>query len=56
MKNILVILATAFALTPLVQAQRTATSVDKIRLPEGFEIELLYSVPRDDLNLRDRLE
>lgn len=29
-------------------AQRTATPADKIRLPEGFEIELLYSVPRDD--------
>ena len=28
-------------------AQRTATLADKIRLPEGFEIELLYTVPRD---------
>ena len=51
MKILRVILATAFALAPLAQAQRTATSVDKIRLPEGFEIELLYSVPRDDHNL-----
>ena len=48
MRNILAILATAFALVPLAQAQRTATSADKIRLPEGFKIELLYSVPRDD--------
>ena len=28
-------------------AQRNAASPDKIRLPEGFEIELLYTVPRD---------
>ena len=28
-------------------AQRNATAPDKIRLPEGFKIELLYSVPRD---------
>ena len=48
MKNILVILATAFALTPFAEAQRTATNPEQIRLPEGFEIELLYSVPRDD--------
>ena len=25
-----------------------APSVEQIRLPEGFKIELLYSVPRDD--------
>jgi putative heme-binding domain-containing protein len=29
-------------------AQSIATSPDRIRLPEGFEIELLYSVPRDE--------
>ncbi len=28
--------------------QRSATSPDQIRLPDGFEIELLYSVPRED--------
>ena len=28
-------------------AQRNAASPDKIRLPEGFKIELLYTVPRD---------
>lgn len=28
-------------------AQGTATPPEKIRLPEGFEIELLYSVPRE---------
>ena len=28
--------------------QRSATSPDQIRLPDGFEIELLYSVPRAD--------
>jgi len=48
MSSILTILATVFAFVPFAEAQRTATSVDKIRLPEGFEIELLYSVPRDD--------
>ena len=29
-------------------AQRSATSPDQIRLPDGFKIELLYSVPRGD--------
>ena len=29
-------------------AQRNATPPDRIGLPDGFEIELLYSVPRDD--------
>ena len=29
-------------------AQRTATPPERIRLPDGFKIELLYSVPRDD--------
>jgi putative heme-binding domain-containing protein len=48
MKPVLLTLATVFATTLFTQAQRTATPADKIRLPEGFEIELLYSVPRDD--------
>ena len=29
-------------------AQRSATSPDQIHLPDGFEMELLYSVPRED--------
>lgn len=29
-------------------AQRSATPPERIRLPDGFKIELLYSVPRDD--------
>lgn len=29
-------------------AQRSATPPDRIRLPDGFNMELLYSVPRDD--------
>lgn len=33
-------------LSPL-SGQRTATPVEKIRVPEGFVVELLYSVPRD---------
>lgn len=48
MKKPLLPLAAAFALAPFAQAQRTATPADKIRLPEGFAIELLYSVPRED--------
>jgi putative heme-binding domain-containing protein len=44
----LITLAALCALTPLATAQRTATPPDKIRLPDGFNIELLYSVPRDD--------
>ena len=47
MKKLFLILAAALAVTPLAKAQRTATPADKIRLPEGFEIELLYTVPRD---------
>ncbi len=44
----LTLLAAVVAFTPFVRAQRTATAPENIRLPEGFEIELLYSVPRDD--------
>ena len=29
-------------------AQRSATPPERIRLPDGFKIELLYSVPRGD--------
>ena len=29
-------------------AQHSATPPDQIRLPDGFKIELLYSVPRGD--------
>jgi len=29
-------------------AKRSATSPEQIRLPDGFKIELLYSVPRED--------
>lgn len=47
MKKLFLILAATFAITSSIQAQRTATPADKIRLPDGFEIELLYSVPRD---------
>ncbi len=46
--KILMTLVALFAIAPFAKAQRTATPADKIRLPEGFEIELLYSVPRDD--------
>ena len=42
------ILAALIAITPIAKAQRTATPADKIRLPEGFKIELLYSVPREE--------
>ena len=48
MKNLILLLAAVSAITLPVQAQRSATPADKIRLPDGFEIELLYSVPRDD--------
>ncbi len=48
MKNILVTLAITFTLAQLAEAQHTATDPEKIRLPDGFEIELLYSVPRDE--------
>ncbi|MCH2059419.1 MAG: c-type cytochrome [Verrucomicrobiales bacterium] len=33
--------------TTFAAAQRNAASPDKIHLPEGFKIELLYTVPRD---------
>ncbi len=48
MKKLLTILATTFALATVAEAQQSATAADRIRLPEGFNIELLYSVPRDD--------
>ncbi|MDF1741632.1 MAG: c-type cytochrome [Verrucomicrobiales bacterium] len=47
-KKFLSLLAALVALSPVANAHRTATPPDKIRLPEGFAIELLYSVPRDD--------
>ena len=47
MKKLFLIFAAAFVMVPPALAQRTATPADKIRLPEGFEIELLYTVPRD---------
>lgn len=47
MKKLVLIFAAAFVMVPPTLAQRTATPADKIRLPEGFEIELLYTVPRD---------
>lgn len=47
MKKLVLIFAAAFVMVPPALAQRTATPADKIRLPEGFEIELLYTVPRD---------
>ncbi len=42
------ILAALFAVATPAFAQRNATAPDKIRLPDGFKIELLYSVPRDE--------
>lgn len=45
--RILITVAALAAPLSTLHAQRTATPADKIRLPEGFEIELLYSVPRD---------
>ena len=47
MKKLFLIFAAAFVMVQTALAQRTATSADKIRLSEGFEIELLYTVPRD---------
>ena len=47
MKKLFLIFAAAFVMVQTALAQRTATLADKIRLPEGFEIELLYTVPRD---------
>lgn len=46
--RILMTLVALIATVPFANAQRTATPPDKIRLPDGFKIELLYSVPRDD--------
>ena len=46
MKNIILNL-TILLTASLGYSQNTATSPDKINLPEGFDIELLYSVPRD---------
>ena len=48
MKNLILLLAAVSAITLPVQAQRSATPPERIRLPDGFKIELLYSVPRDD--------
>ncbi|MEO0448428.1 MAG: hypothetical protein AAF191_20380, partial [Verrucomicrobiota bacterium] len=42
------ILTALLAIASFSHAQGTATPPDKIRLPEGFKIELLYSVPRDE--------
>ena len=42
---LLTLLLCALSLPSL--AQRTATLAQDIKLPEGFEIELLYSVPKD---------
>jgi putative heme-binding domain-containing protein len=36
------------AVASFATAQHSATSPDKIRLPDGFKIELLYSVPRNE--------
>ena len=41
-----VALLNVLTLAPL-PAQRTATPGEKIKVPEGFAVELLYSVPRD---------
>ncbi|MDP6207583.1 MAG: heme-binding protein, partial [Roseibacillus sp.] len=41
-----VALLSVLTLAPL-PAQRTATPAEKIKVPEGFAVELLYSVPRD---------
>ena len=46
MKNIILNL-TILITASLGYSQHTATTPDKINLPEGFDIELLYSVPRD---------
>ena len=43
----MVAVAVLTATTPAF-AQRNATSPDKIHLPDGFKIELLYTVPRDE--------
>ncbi|MGK0197426.1 MAG: putative heme-binding domain-containing protein [Yoonia sp.] len=41
-------LAALFAANTFANAQRSATPPEQIRLAEGFQIELIYSVPRDD--------
>ena len=41
-----VVLLSVLTLAPL-PAQHTATPAEKIKVPEGFAVELLYSVPRD---------
>ena len=46
-KEILTAVLALLITAPLASAQRAATSPENIRLPDGFEIELLYSVPRD---------
>ncbi|MCP4849443.1 MAG: c-type cytochrome [Verrucomicrobiaceae bacterium] len=43
----MVVTALLTAATPAF-SQHNATSPDKIHLPDGFKIELLYSVPRDE--------
>jgi len=48
MKSLILIMAVVFAITLSAQAQPSATPPERIRLPDGFKIELLYSVPRDD--------
>jgi glucose/arabinose dehydrogenase len=40
-------LAVVIATTACASAQRAATPAEKIRVPEGFEVELLYSVPSE---------
>jgi putative heme-binding domain-containing protein len=42
------LLAAVFAANTFAHAQRSATPPERIRLAEGFKIELIYSVPRDD--------
>ncbi|MFP6872978.1 MAG: c-type cytochrome [Verrucomicrobiales bacterium] len=44
----LMVMTVLLTVATLAAAQRSATSPDKIRLPDGFNIELLYSVPRNE--------
>jgi|TARA_B110000467_G_C18190337_1_gene405718 hypothetical protein len=46
-QKILTAAAALLISAPLASAQGIATSPEDIRLPDGFAIELLYSVPRD---------
>ncbi|MGK0238021.1 MAG: putative heme-binding domain-containing protein [Candidatus Pelagisphaera sp.] len=46
-KEILTAVLVLLIIAPFAAAQGTATSPENIRLPDGFEIELLYSVSRD---------